>query len=460
MPGKRMRRCATPRLVALPARSFGCVAVVLALLVSGGGAHAQQNQAPAASSGESGTPTIDLKNAIERAKSVSQQLQSAQLSSLLAREDRLQAKAGLLPTLGYNNQFIYTQGNGTSSGVFVANDGVHIYSSQGAVHEELISFTRIAEYRRSVLAQTIAEAKAEVVARGLVAAVVQSYYAVVLAQRRAANARQSLEEVQRFAEITEKLERGGEVARADLVKARIVLQQRQRDFQDSQLAIEKARISLGTLIFQELRLDFIIVDDLQTQVPLGTLEEFRAAAGERNPELRAAQLTVQHETLGISAAKAEYLPSLNLDVWYGINASQFSTWSGDIRNLGYSGQASLVIPVWNWGATKSKVRQAEFRQRQAQLDLSLTQKQLLSELSSLHAESRAALAQLDSLRSSLELASESLRLTLLRYQAGEVSILEVVDAQATVTQARNALDDGLSRHRVTLANLQVLAGTL
>ena len=39
----------------------------------------------------------------------------------------------------------------------------------------------------------------------------------------------------------------------------------------------------------------------------------------------------------------------------------------------------------------------------------------------------------------------------LRYEAGEVTVLEVVDAQSTLVQARNAYDDGLSRYRLALA---------
>jgi hypothetical protein len=42
----------------------------------------------------------------------------------------------------------------------------------------------------------------------------------------------------------------------------------------------------------------------------------------------------------------------------------------------------------------------------------------------------------------------------LRYQAGEATALEVVDAQNTVTLARNAYDDGLARYRIALANLE------
>jgi outer membrane protein TolC len=37
--------------------------------------------------------------------------------------------------------------------------------------------------------------------------------------------------------------------------------------------------------------------------------------------------------------------------------------------------------------------------------------------------------------------------------------LELVDAQNTLNQARNAYDDGLARYRVALANLQTLTGT-
>jgi len=404
--------------------------------------------------------TITLQNAIERAKANNQQLLSANLNTALAREDRIQAKAGLLPSLSYNNQYLYTQGNGTPSGVFVANDGVHIYNSQATIHEEVLSLSQIAEYKRTVLAQAIAQAKAEVVARGIVATVAQNYYALVVAQRHYTNAQQSLKEAQSFADITQKLEKGGEVARSDVLKAQIVLQQRQRDLQDGQLAVEKGRISLAVLIFPDYRTDFTVVDDLQTPLPLAPFSEIRTLATEKNPDLRAAQITLQQESLGIKAAKAGYLPTLSFDFWYGINANEFAIWTDDRRNLGYSLQGSLNFPIWNWGATKSKIRQAEFRRNQAQLDLSLTQKEVLSELNSLYVEAQSALAQIDSLHNSLEMASESLRLILLQYQAGEVSVLEVVDAQTTLTQARNAYDDGLSRYRVALANLQTLTGTL
>jgi outer membrane protein len=127
--------------------------------------------------------------------------------------------------------------------------------------------------------------------------------------------------------------------------------------------------------------------------------------------------------------------------------------------LGSSFQVQLNVPVWNWGATRSKIRQAELKLQQAKVDLTFTQRQLLANLNSFYQEAQVAAAQVASLKQSLDLSLESLRLTLLRYQAGEVTILELVDAQTTAVAARNAYDDGLSRYRLALANLQTLTGS-
>jgi outer membrane protein TolC len=51
-------------------------------------------------------------------------------------------------------------------------------------------------------------------------------------------------------------------------------------------------------------------------------------------------------------------------------------------------------------------------------------------------------------------------LTVLRYEGGEATALEVVDAQSTLAQARNAYDDGLARYRIAVAELDTLSGRL
>ena len=406
-------------------------------------------------------PAIDLKNALELARGNSRQLQSATLDISLAREDRNQAKAVLLPSLNYFNQAIYTQGNGTESGIFVANDGVHIYNSQAQVHQEIFSPEKLAEYRRTIAAQSLAAAKKDIVERGLVATVVESYYTAVAAKRKAANSQKALEEAQRFVEVTQRLEKGGEVARADVIKSQLVLQQRQREQQDAALAVEKSRIALAVLLFPSYRIDFDLVDDLNSPEALPSYDEIETSARAKSPELRAAEETVRQEEYAAKAARAGYLPTLSFDYFYGINSRQFAIHDNEgLNRLGSSAQATLNIPVWDWWSTRSKVRQADMKRQQARLELELSRSQLISNLHAVYFEAQTALVQLDSLKRSQEDAAESLRLTHLRYEAGEISVLEVVDAQSTLVEARNSYDSGLARYRLALANIHTLTGTI
>jgi outer membrane protein TolC len=432
------KRCHTKRLIIIAAACF-----LFAVALS-----AQQTAV-----------TIDIKTALERARQHSPQFQSASLDVDLAQIERGIAKTTFLPAVTYNNQFSYNQANGTPGGIFIGNNGVHEYVSQGIVRQDIIAPGRMAEYRRSIAAETVATAKKEVALRGIVSTVFQNYYGIVAAQRHLVNAQQSLDEARRLVRITIKLESGGEVAHSDTIKAQLTLRQRERDVQDAQFAIEKNKITLAVLIFHDFTMDYTVVDDLASLPPLAAFDQVQTLANEKNPDLRAAQATLSLEQFGIAIARSAYLPTFSVEYLYGIDASQFAARDAEgFRRLGSAAQATLNIPVFNWGATRSKVRQAELKQKQAQLDLTLTQRELNSNLRNSYLEAKAAFAQLDSLKESLDLATESLRLTNLRYEAGESTILEVVDAQTALTQTRNAYDDGLARYRLAFSTIQTLTG--
>ena len=412
---------------------------------------------------EPGPLKIDLNDALARARKYGLQVQGAQLASAVAKEDVKQAKAARLPSVSAASQFLYTEGNNTPTGIFVAGNGVHVYTEQAQVHEEVLSLARRGELRLALANEAAARARVGIAARGLTFVVVQSYYALVAAQRKLVNAQTSLSEAERFLDITQKQEKGGEVAHVDTIKAQIQLQQRQRDLSDSQLNIDKAKIGLAVLMFPQLREDFTVVDDLENAPVLAPMPEMASAARSNSPDLLAAQESLRAAALGVNVARYGFLPSLGLDFFYGINANQFAAKFYDPEphnNLGFAGQITLNIPVWNWGATRSKVAQADLRRQQAELDLTQTQRTLAANIEVGVREARVAQEQLASLKSSLDLSADNLRLTLLRYEAGESTALEVVDAQTTLTQARNAYSDGLARYRVALAILQTLTGNL
>jgi outer membrane protein len=413
---------------------------------------------------------LTLQDGLDRARKNSTQFQAALTSSGLAREDRTQARDALLPSVTYNNSAIYTQSAGPGLAnqtgvpvVFIANNTVHEYISQANIHES-IDLAGFAAWRRASAAAAVARAQAEIASRGLVVTVVQGFYSVAASQHKLETAQKTAEEGDRFFKLTQDLEKGGEVAHADVVKAELQMQERRRQLLEAQLGLLNARLDFSVLIFPDFNDNFEVADDLHTAVPLPTLAEVQQQAARDNPDVRAALAAVQAANNDVLGARAGYFPALTLDYFYGIDAAHFAvnTAVGNQKfsNLGSSIVGTFDIPVWNWGATQSRVKQADLRRAQARRELSLAQRKLLAEIQSLYSEADTALNELSGLRRSAELAEESLRLTTLRYRNGESTVLEVVDAQTTYTQANTAYQDGAVRYRVALANLQTLTGVL
>ncbi len=454
-------------------KAIGILAVswpIAALWVCSGGMSSAQDTAsptvtaPAknpAQASSAGAPALKLtlQDALERARKNSVPFQAALTDSAIARQDRWQAGAALLPTVTYDNQAWYTQGHNLSP-IFIANNAVHEYLSQGNIHESL-DLASVSGFRRASALAAAAKARAEVASRGLVVTVVEDYYAVAAAQQKLLSAQKTADEGDRFFKLTQDLEHGGEVAHSDVIKAELQAQDRRRALQEAQLALLNARLDLSVLIFPDFNENFDVTDDLHATAPLPTLGEVQQQAAQNNPDVRAALEIARAAGFDVTAARAGYLPSLSFDYWYGIDAPQFAVNApSGVSNLGSSVMGTLTLPIWNWGATQSRIKQAELRRAQAQRELSFAQRKLLAEIKSLYSEAETAMSELGGLSRSAQLAEESLRLTTLRYKGGEATVLEVVDAQTTYAQSNAAYQDGAVRYRVALANLQTLTGVL
>jgi outer membrane protein TolC len=424
-------------------------------------------QSTTPTSGTVSTPVITFSDALQKATANNPQTQAALTALGVAHEDLVQSRGALLPNVNYNMQYLYTQSNSlanrtspSSSVVFIANNGVHEYIAQGNVHENL-SLQTFADYGRAAAAQAVARAKSEIALRGLAVTVSQAYYGYVAAQHKYATAQRAGEEAQRFFGISDKLEKGGEVAHSDVIKAELQYRQQQRDLREAQLGLNKSRLDLAVLMFKDFTESFEVVDDLGSPQPLPAFEEVSAAGSRNNPDLRAAQAALRQANREVTAAWGGVLPSISLDYWYGIDAAQLATEGpapDHLNNLGSSAAATLQVPIWSWGANYSKVKQAQLQKKQAVVELTAAQRTLLANLHNFYDEAQAARSELELLNQSAQLAAESLRLTSLRYQSGEATVLEVVDAQNTLTAASNAYDDGQVRFRVALANIQTLTG--
>jgi outer membrane protein TolC len=413
--------------------------------------------------------TLTLQDALARAQRYETSFLTAANAASLAHEDTLQARAALYPSAGLRSEFLNTQGNGVfPSGRYVTNDGVHVYREWAGFHQDFSPGTLTKSgYQRAAAAEALARAKTEVARRGLTVTVTKAYYALVGAQRKYASAQLALDQAQSYLTISQQLERGGEAPHSDVVKAQIQYNSQDQALREARLAMGSTRLDLAVLMFSDFDQNFQVVDDLHLAAALPPRADVESMAKRENPDLRAATQALRGANLDITIARQAFLPTLTVDVNYGLEANQIG-WNtivagdpakGPVPSPGYFLTAALTLPVWDWGVRKSKVRQAELRRQQANAELSAAQRTVLRELNGFYEEAQTSRDELDLLRQSADLAAENLRLNTLRYQGGEATILELVDAQNTLNQTRNAYDDGLVRYRVALANLQTVTGT-
>jgi outer membrane protein TolC len=435
-------------------------------LVFTGAALSAQSASSLSATAPAAAQQFTLDEAVHLAEKNEPTFAAALAQARIAKLDHSIAVAGLLPSVTYHNQYLFTQGNGSNDRIgqtttssaprFIANNAVHEYASEGIVNET-IGLQQFSAVSRASAQEAQAAAEAEIARRGLFSAVVSLYYGVAAADTKLAVLERAADEADQFFNLTQQREQAREGAHADVIKAELTQQQRTRDVEDAKLAASKAHLELGILLFADPRTAF----QTETTAPavLPDRAEVEADASKNNAELKSALAALHASEADVLSARAAYLPDLGLNFTYGVDAPQFAVNGPDAtHNLGYSASATLDIPVWDWLSTEHKVKQSEIHRDLAKVALSAAQRRLIANLSEFYDEAATTRDQLASLDTSVTTAKESLHLTELRYTGGEGSVLEVVDAQNTLLAAETAQADGVIRYQLALANLQTLTG--
>lgn len=408
--------------------------------------------------------SITLRQAIARAQKLSPTLAAALAQAKVAAGATTQARAANLPNVYGIGQYLYTEGNGTLAARFIANNGVHEYVAQADVHQA-ISAPLLLQYHRAALLQAVAKDQAAIARRGLVVTVVQAYSTLYGASGALKTARRTLAAARNFLKITQERQKNGDAAYADVLKARIQADDTESAVNNAGLMREQARVALALLIFRNVNRQFRLADDPSQVLVLPPFAQARAEAAVSNPAVDAAVQSSKAAHKDLTAARLGYLPTLSFDYYYGIDANQFASVGvlpdgKKIQNLGYAALGSLNVPIFTWGSTYSKVKQARALSDQSRIDLSFARRKAIGDFEQFYREAQVAQKDLAIRQQAYADSVQSRRLTLLQYRAGVATALEVVTAESAVDTESTALYNAKTRYATALANLATLTGRL
>jgi outer membrane protein TolC len=152
-----------------------------------------------------------------------------------------------------------------------------------------------------------------------------------------------------------------------------------------------------------------------------------------------------------SAARRERFPQLSYAVNGGFDAADFRPLS---RYAGGSAVVSLTIPVFDFGASKSRETQARLRAQSLDVQRELTSRLLQQEFFTARATALSALTRMRETDGGANEAQKNMMLVLTQYRMKKANITDVVDAQAAYADARLAYFQAIIDYRTARYRLE------
>jgi multidrug efflux system outer membrane protein len=165
-------------------------------------------------------------------------------------------------------------------------------------------------------------------------------------------------------------------------------------------------------------------------VPVGLPSQLLA----RRPDVLAAEQRLVAANARIGAARAAYFPAISLTGYAGSESAELSSLFASGTGV-WQAALGLVEPIFNAGKTRRQVEAAQARERQALAGYTKAVQTAFAEVEDALVARSTGAAEREILSRQVDALVRAHRLAGVRYEAGESSYFEVLDAERTLFRA-------------------------
>lgn len=248
----------------------------------------------------------------------------------------------------------------------------------------------------------------------------------------------------------------GLVASSDVLAARTNLADAQTTLITRQNSADVAETDLNIVIGYPVSTSIETADKEMRYLPYNvTLEQAKAYALLHRATLVKSAMDVKSAEESVKQAKAGYLPTVSLTA--GKNYASDDNYRGTSNN-GWSVGANASLDIWDGGSTRNTIKVREAQLESAKEANLAAVDGVLYDVQSAYLNLRAAEQTISSTKVAVEEGQESFRIASLRYRAGVGSNLDVLDAETSLTTARNNYVQALYNYNIYVATLEQAVG--
>jgi outer membrane protein TolC len=232
-------------------------------------------------------------------------------------------------------------------------------------------------------------------------------------------------------ERSKKLEEGGQISKTERLRAEVALAEAENAYEDALRDQSLARMALASMLHTDTSLT--ATTPVESPEGIRSMEEFKALAIDHHPGLRQLRIERKRNQNAISAARADYFPTIAL-----FGYKELYTRDLTLLEPEWAIGAKMQWDIFKGGDTRAKVSSAKAMDR----SLGSLEEETIDNLKLLvekrWREMEHAKGRLVSLAKTRELADEALRSQNKAYEAGLATGLDVVDAELALSRLQVA----------------------
>jgi outer membrane protein TolC len=286
--------------------------------------------------------------------------------------------------------------------------------------------------------------------------VTQAFYMVYQQQKSLEIANQAYQNMQKSYEVSKNKVDAGISAREEMFQAELNLATTRSDYENKQVSLENAKDDFKLLIGMSLFDDLIVLPNIAVDtLPIDI--SFAIDHGLANRmELRQRKINIELSEFDLVQTKAlnEFKGSLGLSVGlFGDNEKFGNVYASPTDNETVS--LSLIIPLWDWGEKKSRIKATEATIETNKITLEEEQNDIILGIRKVYRNLINLQNQIEIARQNVTNAQLTYDLNLEKYKNGDLTGMDLNIYQNQLSEKKLTFTNSLISYKLELLNLKI-----
>ena len=247
----------------------------------------------------------------------------------------------------------------------------------------------------------------------------------------------------------------GMVSKSDLLMVNTRLKEAELTLNTAQRAIEIAKQNFNILMQVEANQDIVLADSINTELPLPQHRALEDVLPD-NSQYKIIEKNIDIQKQQVNQTRSNYNPMIDAGFKGGwgtpmINLSGNPIWHATVF-------LSVKYPLLQWGKRINTVRSAKTEIVQLELQQGIVTNNINTQLSNAWTNLIENYKQIMITNENLSISAENMNLNTIRYNAGQIPILDVLSSQLSWIQAQNNAVSAELSYKVAYAEYLLVIG--